>query len=496
MKKFATVIFAAAILLAAATVQSAAQNIYKGVGNYLRSLDGNEVPTIEAKVDRLVGACMDSTEAAKTAAFCYDYYLRSPIMGYESVALYIADNYFLNGKYEWPAAGGLVMLKLFAEFNRNSMIGCRAPVLKVFDINGKMLDMPDGKSVYKAAYFYDTGCSECKIQTPLLIKYLKSYSGIPLVFYAFYTQADSLSWKKAAAEFDSIANYYVTVVNVWDPNENSDFHKQYSVLSTPQLFLIDRQNTVVGRKLDCTALEQLIAKLDAKNREDEDFFMRFFDALKPLDDTIVNEAVDAFYEKTSPDSALFCNTFYELYRFMKDSNDYEIQKGAVYLAEKYIIGKSGMWPEDIVGQCSEAVELFKRNPLGETAQNLFLQDARGRNTTLLKGKAKAKAVYFFDFNCPVCEASTEDMKAMDNLFKKKGVQVTVVYVGTESKRFRKYAKNLPRKWRILHDGSGYSQMYEKYNLTSVPAIYLLEGNNEVMAKEINTTTLKKLVEGL
>lgn len=496
MRRFATVFFAATLAFAAATVRSAAQNSYPSAGKYLESLEGKSREEICRRVDRLIRACADSSEAAKTAAFCYNHYLSSAVMGDESVALHIADTYFLNNRYQWPVEGGLTMVRLFAEFNRASMTGCDAPVLEADDPDGKSVRMPETATVFKAFYFYDTGCSECRIQTPLILNYLKSYDGTPLTFYAFFTQADTLAFMKAAASFDSVAGKSVKVVNLWDPEEKSDYHRKYAVLSTPQLFLADRQNVIVGRRLDCAALGQLLSALDKRESYDRDFYRSLFGAAGPEDYTAICETVDAVYSRCASDTSLFRDTFFSLYRFMRDSDGYALQKGAVYLAENYIIAKPGVWPADIIEQSSEAVELFNRNPLGEKAKDLFLNDRKGRNARLLDGRADAKVICFYDFGCPVCEAAMEDLKSMRRLLRRKGVEFTTVYVGKDADRFMKYTKRLPRRWRKLRDADGRSQMFDKYNLSSVPAIYLLDGEDRVTAKDINPLTLKQLVEKL
>lgn len=491
----ATAIFAAFLVIIALPFEGRAQNVYKSVGEYLESLDGQPVSVIESKVDRLIGAAGDSSAMAKTAALCYDRYLRSPIMGYESVSLHIADNYFLNRKLAWPVEGGLTMLELFAEFNRNSMIGCRAPALAATDPDGRTVTIPDSKAVYKAIYFYDTQCTQCKVQTPLLKRYLKSYSGEPLVFYAFNTQADSSSWLAAAAAFDSLKGPQTEIVNAWDPNDSCDFHRLYGVLSTPQLYLVDRQNAIVGRHLDATALEQLLSSLQAQSKQEEAFFDQYFSSIGDSDEDM-NKSIDDFYIRTAGDSTLFCNTFYDLYRYLKSRNYYSEQCGAVYLAEKYIIGKPEMWPQDIVQQCTEAVSLFRRNPLGETPSDLFLQDARGRNRRMLENDGKSAVLFFYDLDCPVCKAATEEMKSMRRLMRKKGVKVVSIYIGSDAARFKKESRSLPFSWTKLWDGNGYSQMHDKYNLSALPAIYLLDKDKKVIAKEINPINLKRLIEKL
>ena len=64
----------------------------------MKMFDGQEISLIKSKADQLIASGTDPQEQALIASYIFDYYQQSKYMGYEEIALYIADNYFLNKK--------------------------------------------------------------------------------------------------------------------------------------------------------------------------------------------------------------------------------------------------------------------------------------------------------------------------------------------------------------------------------------------------------------
>ncbi|MCF0177238.1 MAG: redoxin domain-containing protein, partial [Bacteroidales bacterium] len=237
-----------------------AQQIYSSVRSYLDGIVTLPIDSIIHKCDLLIAEGENAENQSKIAGLIFDYFTSSPIMGADGVAVHIADNYFLNKKLSWPNASSYPALFTFAEFNRESLIGNRAPSLDIEDIDGNSLSIPKGEKGLSLLYFFDDHCASCAKETPAIASFLQHYDGAqPLTLYAVYTQSDKESWKKYAdLHFNSITNPQVRVYNLWDPEATSSFHMKYGVLSTPRLFLVDQENRIVGRMLDSKAIVTMI----------------------------------------------------------------------------------------------------------------------------------------------------------------------------------------------------------------------------------------------
>lgn len=495
----------------------------------MQMFDGQEISMIKVKADQLVSSGKDPQEQALIASYIFDYYQQSKYMGYEEVALYIADNYFLNNKLQWPQEDGLIMVKMFAEFNRQSMIGLKAPELSLQDTLGREISLRSLDSRYKVVLFYDDQCNTCNYYTPILMRFLKNFEYGTLSLYRVYTQDNRDRWctyvKKINERFPVSSN--VTVYDVWDPDLSSDFQRKYGVVSTPQMLLLDRDNFILGRKLDPSALAQLVEMDYNKRNETQTFIEQLFTSLLPydptqdIDTTLIVSTIDDLYEKSQKDTAIFQELFYNSYQYLKSHEEYDMQKGAAYIGHKYISLMPQMWrdanftekedakgkaplgiefpsSDEFIKQTRMAVELFYRNQLGKPAANLYLSLPDKSSFSIYDGNAKYTVLYFYNMDCALCEAVSGQMKPIYDKFRDKGVEVMAIYTGSSKKRkeWTKYIAEHGFEWTNLYDKKDSQDMFAKYNLAGVPAIYLLDEEKNTIAKDITPKMLNEILNYL
>ncbi len=483
----------------------------------MKIFDGQPVATVISKAEGFINTGKDSLQRAVIAAAMYDYYESSKIMGYEEVALYIADNYFLNHLYKCPDDDKYMMMRLFAEFNRASMIGLQAPEMLLSDINGSYVSIRSDKSTYKILFFYDDECPTCIRQAPILMEYLQGVNDIEITLFRIYTQKDRDKWTRYVSNLSSryTLPQCIRVVDVWDPEILSDFPKLYGVVSTPQIFVLDYQNKIIGRRLTPKAVSQLIDIYQNQATDQELLFDSVFPSARNYDE--VKQSVDAFFKDTQSDPDNFHETFYSLYQYLKNSNDYNLQMGAAYLGKEYIVSVPKMWEgvtftptgrthgstirgtyssvNDFVKETEVAIDLFWRNPLGEPVADLHLFTPDKKPFSIYDANGKYTVLYFYSMNCPVCDAATEEMRKIYDKYASKGIEFITIYVGSD-KKWKKYIKDGNFAWISLQDKNGQSGMFQKYNLSSVPVIYLLDKDKRALAKDLNPLTLEQILEVL
>jgi thiol-disulfide isomerase/thioredoxin len=188
----------------------------------------------------------------------YDHYLKSKIMGDDGVAVHVADTWLIPGKVAMHSDMDLLNAKVFAEFNRQAVLGAEAPLLTLQDPAGEVVTVPAGGR-YTVLYFYDTSCSTCRIETPRLCNFLKT-TEFPLTAVAVYTGDDAAAWARYRTSSLDVAG----MIHLWDPSLDSDFQRKYGVLQTPRMFLVAPAGTILGRGLDTPALSMLVSKFSGK----------------------------------------------------------------------------------------------------------------------------------------------------------------------------------------------------------------------------------------
>lgn len=481
--------------------------------------DGLQPYEIIGKADGFIMTGKSDEEIAQIAYYIYRYYRDSRIMGYDEIAIYVADNYFLNGRYRLADEDARLEMRLFADANRRSLIGMDATVLTMQDPAGNEVMFPEGDQDYSILYFYDDECPGCQRMTPTLMQYLLQCDrNINFTVYMVYTQDDMERWTDYIAKvihpFSLPDN--VTLVNLWDPEMKSDFLTAYGVISTPKLFLVDRNGKIIGRELTPTALSQVVELYESQMTATEELLERIFLPMANTSDTTeVVETIDTFFEDFKDNPEFFHEIFYTLYQYLKTSPSYTLQQGAAYLANKYIAGMPELWEtveftdkgvshgsviradyssvSEFIDQTALAVLMFYRNPLDRPASDLELRTPNNKKQSIYDLKARYTVLYFYDMNCALCNAVSEAVDKIQRQYDPSEVCVAAIYTGKDNK-WKKYVKGQDRAWTDLWDRKRESGMFDKYDLMDVPAIYLLDENKVTLAKDINPDVLSALLE--
>ena len=500
MKRFITLTLLLGIALTsfAQPAQSADDStrraLFQAVESDLPALSLLPVDSIIYFTDRIIGIMESREDSTDMAGLFFDYFTDCPVMGTEAVAVHIADNYFLNGKLEWPDESSYPELFAFAEFNRISLLGCSAPPLVLTDIDGYTVDVRAVRSPLKVLYFYEDGCATCIRQTPLLVSLMNAYDGeADIAFFAVYTQSGRPQWEKyVRANFDAIDNPKVTVYNLWDPELESDFQMKYGVLSTPALFLLDSENVITGRKLDSAALGQLI---DIK----DDFRTSLLRLLNTVTDELgANEQsamqlTAALYQRSDGDIETFKTTLYEIFKYYRNIPLRDAQLGAARIANDFILGVDGRWAEETLAEVRWNLEKMRQNDIGEKASDEILLNKRGARKRMLAG-CKPYTVLFFNIaHCNDCRQYSEDLSEAAALLKSKKVKVVSVYLSADRDYWLDNIK-ARKGWTHLTDEGPQSRLREDYDLEVVPRIYLLDKDKKVIAKDITVRTLCEILE--
>ena len=466
------------------------------VEQYLRLIQHSHSDTILAKVNNLINAGDDTHTKSFMAYTAYNFFYNSPLMGQEGIAVKIAQDWFLNDKLPWPNEEGKFMLKAFVEFNKHSLIGMEAPELELQDSSGRKISLNSLEAEYTIVYFYTPGCSSCKEQTPQLIDFVNNYSDGVLAVYAVYAESNESVWKKFIKENLHIYNPFAFWNNVYDPDFSSGFHMLYNVMKTPQMFLLNKEKRIIGRGMDVEALKAL---LQQKNQERNQMFSLFETIFYPTKENLQETTltIDLFAQRTISDPEAFRDIMSTMYLWLGMDEEYTLQEGAAYLAEKYITGLPDRWSKVYLEQTRQWLEAFNKNRLGQKAAELQLERQDKSPVNIFDITTEYKVLYFYRPNCGMCSQVTPKLAELYNEFKDKlDIQFLAINLGGGYKEWIEYTQAIGADWENLRGSGGESaEIYSKYHLQNIPAIYLLI-NNTVVAKGINDIDLKEILNSI
>lgn len=178
---------------------------------------------------------------------------KSTIMDAEAVFVNITREYFTRERAFWADS-----MEVYAIINRgremgNSLVGQKGPNISVTGPDGTPKTLYDSKADYIVVYLYAPSCEHCMEETPKLVQWYNENKNKGCDVYAIALDTEIPEWK------DYIAKNNMTFTNVHDPT-NRSIYATYYVDVTPELYLLNKDRTIIGKNLKTFQLETVIAK--------------------------------------------------------------------------------------------------------------------------------------------------------------------------------------------------------------------------------------------
>lgn len=212
-------------------------------------------------------------------------YETSNIMGMDAVFVCMAQNYYCpveTTKAFWLDSTKLVELCDKAQKLEPLLVGKKAPRIILADTTqNNWIDFHKLNNKYNLLIFWDPDCGHCKKEIPKLLKLyheMKEMS-IDIEFIGFGTNLENDDWRKFIREKKLD---WINLSDFPDANENPtkylfekkvtdlkslNFRKTYDIFSTPQVYLVDKEKKIIGKKLDALTLAKMIEHLEEVNIE-------------------------------------------------------------------------------------------------------------------------------------------------------------------------------------------------------------------------------------
>lgn len=225
---------------------------------YTLEREDPEVKSVE--FDGLIETCKDSLTRQHVALQIFDHYRFSRLMGDETVAVHIFDNWLASGRVKTRSEFEMMDAELFANFNRQSLIGMDAPRIELLKPCGGKRAIPSEGRI-SVLFFYDTSCAKCRLETQVLPTIVKEVD-FPFDFYAIYVGTERRDWNAFRRNF-RLNNKNIRLIHLWDPEIDSGYQKAYGVTGTPRLFVVEPDGVIIGRRLEMTNLMEMFPLLRA-----------------------------------------------------------------------------------------------------------------------------------------------------------------------------------------------------------------------------------------
>ncbi len=190
--------------------------------------------------------------------FILNNYLESKIMGMDEVFVDVAETYYLSGEAYWSDSVYLEKLRDRVSKTKPNLLGAKAQELKMETITGEWVSLHETTAKYTILYFWEPNCGFCKTETPKLYELFKKYQDQGLAVFAIDTQGDRKQWE------DYVNEYGFDWINAWDPHQQTYFRYYYDIHSTPTLYLLDKDKTIIAKRIDVDQLSKMLGEIFAK----------------------------------------------------------------------------------------------------------------------------------------------------------------------------------------------------------------------------------------
>ncbi len=179
----------------------------------------------------------------------------SQIMGMDAAMVGLAERYYLSGEAPWADEAFLKNLAERVEELKPTLIGQQAHDLKMPSLHGEYFRLLEVNAPVTVLLFWEPECGHCKKEVPALHKLLKEQlAGKGVKVFAVYTQFNKEEW----LEFIDEHQLY-DFINVYDPSHQSFFRTYYDIKSTPVVYVLNKNKTIIGKRI---AVEDLPGFID------------------------------------------------------------------------------------------------------------------------------------------------------------------------------------------------------------------------------------------
>ena len=416
---------------------SVLESLGKRLSEYYEALKYESLDVQKSECDFLIDSASDSLVRQFIALDIYRHYLESPVMGAENVAIHVYDRWFGSGRVRMKSDDDAFAARIFAEFNRQSLIGQPAPELLMESRDGQNVrlftsdDVPDR---YRVLFFYDTDCSKCKIET-ILLKNLIDTREYPIELYAIYVGDDRQAWDEYVSERLVFSPGKTSLTHLWDPELDSDFQRKYGVVSTPRLLLVRPDGVIAGRGLDVKALETLLEEIFAEKKlsygtkESEALFDGIFAASqgRPSENEVKGIS-DYIHDRTllNRDTLMFRQLAGDYLYYLASHSGEGVKEGLKYHISRNISGQPDVWVSEddslkVIGFAAMMDDLLSKAAPGMRVPKVKvpaeLYSKRGSKTVnmrLDRIRGRQNIIIFYTEGCEICAAEKKAAMALLN----------------------------------------------------------------------------------
>lgn len=444
----------------------------KKLAEYFAAIERKGTDVQKGECDFLIETCTDSLMRQHVALAIYDHYRDSKVMGSEAVAIHVFDKWILTGKIRMRSDAEMMAARIFAEFNRQSLIGSKAPELTLENLEGESVTIygDEGPRRLSILYFYDSSCATCKVQS-ILLRHLLQDKDYPVDLYAVYASDDKEKWQDYVEEQLTLDTQQVRTSHLWDPEITSDFQRKYGVIQTPRMFLVSPDGIILGRGLDVQALSIMLDSISGEVEMEygSEESIQLYDGIFSGADTSADDVeMIAEYIAASTlakgDTLMFKQMTGDMLYYLALQKGEGFKEGLASFIDEQILSRQDVWKSaddslKVIGMAGMYHDLLSRSTPGKLVPDMKLPGVLLSMNKSKDGKFRVRKlrgtenyIMFVTEGCHVCAAEKEAARELADRNRK--VRILVVNVDEV----------------LSEDPAVAGRMFDSFDLSTLPFI--------------------------
>lgn len=220
------------------------------------------------EIDRLIKLSEANEEVNKyMIQFFFNKLNGNEQMCMDKALYHVIDKYYMAGKAPWAESDEEFMKKLRDRHIKMMYNQCQDPAanLALKDTLGNTVNTNLVKADYTLIYFFEPGCGHCKKVIPKWHELYQSIDKSKVKTILVYTQGDKKEWM----EFIHKHKLY-DFINLYDPEETSNFRIYYDIYSTPVSYVLDKDKKIIAKRISAETIADFLNRMieiDEKNSE-------------------------------------------------------------------------------------------------------------------------------------------------------------------------------------------------------------------------------------
>lgn len=189
----------------------------------------------------------------------------------EAIFIYLYRKYYMVEKPEWVSNQAYEILKFRAEAMQYNIIGSTAKDLRLTDINGTYHSIYELPSNYKIILFWEPDCDFCSDMALELKDVYETLEAENVAVFAVLTNTDIDIWT------DFINENELNWINVYDPDNSSNYETYYGTYKTPRIYILDQNNIILAKDIKPGSITNFIKHHETSVSDPKDPFGFIFD---------------------------------------------------------------------------------------------------------------------------------------------------------------------------------------------------------------------------